>query len=198
MLVYVFSILRRPTSYQEDAVNLVDIPAGSLQARTHHLWLKQWLLLSAGDFEKGDFNTMTVGWGSLGTMWNKPFAQVVVRPTRHTYGFMERYDTFTLCSFPESRRPDLQLLGTASGRDGDKIAQTGLTPVAARSVAAPVFAEANLIIECRKIYFDDLCPDQFLAPEIEKSYPDKDYHRIYFGEILDARGDSDYRSTEES
>lgn len=179
-------------------MNLVDIPPANLTARTHHLWLKQWLLLTAGDFAEGEFNTMTVGWGSLGTMWNKPFAQVVVRPTRHTYGFMERYDTFTLCSFPESHRPDLQLLGTASGRDGDKIARTGLTPVAARSVAAPVFREANLIIECRKIYFDDLRPTQFLAPEIEKAYPDKDYHRVYFGEILEARGERGYRSDEGS
>jgi len=58
---------------------------------------------------------MTVAWGSLGTMWNLPFAQIVVRPTRHTFGFMERFDTFTLCAFPEPRRKALQLLGSTSG-----------------------------------------------------------------------------------
>ena len=158
----------------------------------HDIWAKQWLLLTVGDFEQGHFNTMTVGWGSFGTMWSKPFAQVVVRPTRYSYEFMEQYESFTLCAFPQEHRKALALLGSKSGRDGDKIREAGLTPAAASQVAAPAFDEAELVVECRKMYWDDLKPQQFLDPSIENNYPLKDYHRIYFGEILTMAGNSKY------
>ncbi len=170
------------------------IPFDELLVKTHHLWAKQWLLLTSGDFAEGRYNTMTVGWGSLGTMWGRPFAQVVVRPIRYTYQFMEEHDTFTLCAFPEDCRSALQLLGTKSGRDGDKIAEAGLTPIASTRRAAPGFAEAELIIECRNIYWDDLDPTRFLDPDIERHYPQKAYHRIYFGQIVAIWGERSYRA----
>ncbi len=154
------------------------------QVKTHARWAADWLLLTSGDFEKGHFNAMTVGWGSFGTMWSKPFAQVVVRPTRYTYEFMNTYKTFTLCGFPEEYNNALALLGSKSGRNGDKIAEAGLTPIPSSQVAAPGFEEADLIVECRTIYWDDLRPEHFLDPTIDNNYPLKDYHRIFFGEIL--------------
>jgi len=169
------------------------VPVYDFQTRVFHLWDKQWFLLTAGDFEAGRFNTMTVSWGAMGGLWGRPFVQVVVRPTRHTYGFMERYDTFTLCAFPEDYRDALNLLGTKSGRDGDKIAASGLTPVASTRVSAPSFAEAGLVIECRKIYWADLEPDHFLSSDIGSHYPIKDYHRVYYGEIVAVEGEDAYR-----
>jgi|YNPNPStandDraft_1061719.scaffolds.fasta_scaffold00270_10 flavin reductase (DIM6/NTAB) family NADH-FMN oxidoreductase RutF len=163
-----------------------------LVIRSHHLWARQWLLLAAGDFAAGHFNAMTVGWGMLGTLWGKPVAQVFVRPTRYTYEFMERYDSFTLCVFSEHYRQALNLLGSRSGRDGNKIAQSGLTPIAATLVAAPAFAEAELIIECRKIYWQDLDPAHFLDPGIASNYPIRDYHRCYIGEIVAISGTPAY------
>ena len=168
------------------------IPVEKFLITPHTRWADQWLLLTAGDFQKSHFNTMTAGWGSFGTMWKKPFAQVVVRPTRYTYEFMNTYDTFTLCGFPEQYKKALLLLGSKSGRDGNKIVEAGLTPIAASQVAAPGFAEANLLIECHKIYWDDLEPKQFLDPGIENEYPQKDYHRIYFGEIVAISGVKSY------
>lgn len=168
------------------------IPYDQLLVRSHHLWAKQWLLLTAGEFPEGRYNTMTVGWGSLGRMWGRPYAQVVVRPSRYTYGFMERYDSFTLCTFSEDYRRALNLLGTKSGRDGDKITEAGLTPIPSTRVAAPGFAEAELILECRKMYWDDMNPAHFLDPGIEANYPRKDYHRIYYGEILAIYGTNAY------
>jgi len=175
-------------------MDLLRIPIDDFQTRCHHLWDSRWLLLCAGDLASGDFNMMTVAWGSFGTMWHKPFAQVVVRPTRYTYEFTERHDTFTLCAFPEVCRPILKTLGTRSGRDMDKRRDSGLTPIASQQVAAPGFAEAELIVECRQIYWDDFEPDRFLDPVIDKSYPQRDYHRIYFGEILAVRGTAEYRA----
>ena len=150
------------------------------------------MLLTAGDFSKGHFNTMTVAWGSFGTMWGKPFAQVVVRPTRYTYEFMEQYDSFTLCAFAEEDRDVLNLLGSQSGRAGDKITAAGITPVPSRCVASPGFDEAELIIECIKTYYTDMNPDHFLDNDIMRHYQDQDYHRIYFGEIKTISGTSAY------
>jgi flavin reductase (DIM6/NTAB) family NADH-FMN oxidoreductase RutF len=172
----------------------IAVPWEELTARVHHLWEGQGLLLTAGDFREGSFNTMTVGWGSLGAMWNRPFAQVVVRPTRYTREFMERYDTFTLTAFPDRYRAALNLLGTRSGRDGDKIAASGLTAIASTKIAAPGFAEAELIIECRKIYSQDLDPARFFDPTIDANYPKKDYHRVYFGEVMAILGTERYRA----
>jgi len=169
------------------------IPPEELVISPSRLWLTKWLLLTAGDFKKGDFNAMTVGWGTFGAMWNRPMVDVVVRPVRHTYGFMEKYPDFTLTAFPEEHRDALKILGTKSGRDGDKIAETGLTPIASTTVAAPGFAEAELILECRTIYWHDFDPARFVEPAIDESYPDKDYHRSYFGEILAALGTDEWR-----
>jgi len=166
---------------------LKTIDTKDFTTRIHHLWNDQWLLLTAGDFASGHFNTMTVAWGSLGVMWNRPFAQVVVRPTRYTYEFMNQYDSFTLTAFPAAHKKALGLLGSQSGRDGDKIAESGLTPVAASQVAAPLFAEAELCIECKKMYHADMAEGTFLDKTLHSHYPDKDYHRIYFGEILAVR-----------
>lgn len=170
------------------------IAIDDLRIRCHHLWDSRWLLLTAGDLASEQFNLMTVAWGSFGTMWSRPFAQVVVRPTRHTFAFTERFDTFTLCAFPELCRPVLKLMGTRSGRDLDKIHDSGLTPLPSLAVAAPGFAEAELVVECRKIYWDDIRPGNFLEPDLERNYPDRDYHRIYFGEILAVRGTDEYRA----
>ena len=160
------------------------IPIDEFTVPIHALWNDQWFLLTCGDFAKGHYNTMTVAWGSLGIMWGKPFAQVVVRPVRYTYEFMEQYETFTLSAFPDKYRKTLSALGSTSGRDSDKIAASGLTPIASSLVAAPGFDEAELILECRKIYWQDMDPTHFLDPKIEDQYPQKDYHRTYFGEVL--------------
>jgi flavin reductase (DIM6/NTAB) family NADH-FMN oxidoreductase RutF len=172
----------------------IEIPPMNLALKPFRQWDKVWFALAAGDFSARKFNAMTVSWGSLGIMWNCPFAQIVVRPTRFTHRFTEAYDNFTLCAFPEQHRGALNILGSTSGRDGDKIALTGLTPVASQQVSSPAFAEAELILECRKIYADDFDPSRFLDPSIDKNYSEQDYHRVYFGQVLRIYGEEKYRS----
>jgi flavin reductase (DIM6/NTAB) family NADH-FMN oxidoreductase RutF len=168
------------------------ISVDDLSVCPHHLWNKQSLILTSGDFAAGDYNAMAVGWGSFGTMWDRPIAMVVVRPQRYTYQFIEKYDTFTLCTFPPEYRRAIDLIGTKSGRDGNKIAEAGLTPVEASTVAAPIFAEAELVVECRKIFRTVYEPSQFVDPSIDRNYLKKDYHRVYFGEILVVAGIESY------
>jgi flavin reductase (DIM6/NTAB) family NADH-FMN oxidoreductase RutF len=135
---------------------------------------------------------MTISWGALGTLWSKPFAFVAVRHSRYTYQFMQKYDTFTLTAFPDKYHQALSLLGNKSGRDGDKIAESGLTPEPATMVAAPTFEEAEIVIECQKMYANDLNPAHFLDEGMYRHYPNRDFHRIYYGEILFASGSDEY------
>ncbi|NLE83721.1 MAG: flavin reductase family protein [Chloroflexi bacterium] len=162
----------------------IQINPYELNVQPHHLFDRQTLLLAAGDFASGDFNEMTIGWGSIGTMWNRPFVEVVVRPTRFTYDYMEDYDDFTVSAFPSKYRRALTHLGSRSGRDGNKLAGTDLTAIASRVVSSPSFEQAELTIECRKIYSADIDPAKFIDPSIDTNYPNKDYHRVYFGEIV--------------
>lgn len=155
----------------------------------------RWMLLAAGDYHTVKYNAMTVSWGSFGNLWNLPFVQIFVRPTRYTMSFLESGADFTLSLFPADLRPALSLLGSRSGRDGDKIAASGLTPRASVHVAAPSFAEAELVLECKKMYSQDLDPSRFLDPLIESHYPEKDYHRVYFGQILGAWGGVEFGYT---
>lgn len=171
---------------------LQEIPSRNLVANPTSLWDENWFLLTSGNFTSGRYNTMTVSWGSLGTIWGKPFAMVVVRPSRYTFQFMEEFNTFTLSGFSNEYQTAMRLLGSKSGRSGDKITESGLTPVPASHVAAPAFAEAELIIECRKMYFQDFDPSHFLDPKIIEEYPKPDFHRMYFGEIIQITGIEKY------
>jgi flavin reductase (DIM6/NTAB) family NADH-FMN oxidoreductase RutF len=170
-----------------------DIPLEDFLVPVVHAWHRQWLLLAAGDLAAGDYNVMTVGWGGFGVMWNKPLAMIVVRPTRHTIRFTDAHPGFTLSAFPDEHRGKLSYCGSHSGRDGDKVKASGLTPIPSHVVAAPGFAEAELIVECRKTYWDDLEPSRFLDPSTESHYPKKDYHRMYFGEIVAVSGTPSWR-----
>jgi flavin reductase (DIM6/NTAB) family NADH-FMN oxidoreductase RutF len=142
---------------------------------------KDWMLVTAGTLEH--YNTMTASWGHMGIMWNLPIAIAWIRPQRYTFEFTEQYSHFTLSFFTREYRKALQFCGTKSGRDYDKAAETGLTPVATDK-GNVFFREARLVLECRKLYADNLKSENFIVPEVaSKHYPGKDFHRFYMGEI---------------
>ena len=178
-------------------MNLHVINPFEFSVSPHYLFDRQMVLLACGDFAKGEYNCMTIGWGLFGTMWSVPAALVVVRPSRFTYEFMERHDNFTLTAFPKTYKRDIVYLGRHSGRDEDKLSKTQLSAVAADLVSSPTFAEAELSVECKKIYFSDYKPEHFLAPFIHDQYDGGDYHRLYYGEILQIKGISKYQSAAE-
>lgn len=141
-----------------------------------------WMLITAGTPDS--YNTMTASWGGFGVIWNKNICWCVVRPQRYTYEFLEKSDSFTLSFFNEEYRSALSLCGAKSGREVDKAAVTGLTPISGQLAGTTEFSEARIVIECRKIYFQDIDPKNFLDPSIDGNYPQNDYHRMYIGEIV--------------
>ena len=142
---------------------------------------KDWMLIVTEDRKQGRVNAMTASWGCMGVLWNKNICVCFVRPQRHTYELAEESERFSIAFLGEDRRDALRLCGSKSGRDTDKLAETGLSTETADGV--PVIREAEINLICRKLYVDDLREDGFLQKELLKNYQNKDYHRIYVCEI---------------
>lgn len=141
----------------------------------------EWLLITAGSEEK--FNTMTASWGGVGVFWGKNAVTTYIRPQRYTKEFIDANDTFTIAFFDEKYRKALNICGTVSGRDVNKVEQAGLTPYVVDGTMA--FEEANMIIVCKKLYHGTMSPDNFEDKVNDaKWYPQKDYHTIYISEIV--------------
>lgn len=140
---------------------------------------KDWFLITAGN--KDSFNTMTASWGGMGILWNKPVVFAFVRPTRHTYLFTEENEYYTVSFFEEKYREALRICGTKSGKNVDKMELTKLTPIETEKQNV-YFNEAKLMMECKKLYFQDLDPKTFIDKDLLSHY-NNDYHRMYIGQI---------------
>lgn len=160
--------------------------------RVFDLFENQWALAAAGTPER--FNCCTLSWGGMGTLWSRSVLTVYVHPARYTHSFLTENEYFTVSFFPEDCRKALALLGARSGRDGDKLAASGLHSVPMGEGIG--FEEAELSFLCRK-----LCQLPFekaaLAPDIQNYYrnnprafpPDENGnwqpHWVFVGEILE-------------
>jgi len=146
----------------------------------------EWPLLTAGSKETG-FNTMTISWGHIGSLWGtgggKPTFVAYVRPQRYTFEFMNSNDMYTVSVLPAGNKEALAYLGRVSGRDEDKVAKAGLTPVFDQGTT--YFEEAKLVLVCRKLYQAPILEDGFIDKALMgKIYPEKDYHTMYIGEVM--------------
>ncbi len=139
-----------------------------------------WMLITAGDL--GKYNMMTASWGSLGVLWHKPVCFIFVRPSRYTYEFLKENPMFSLNFFDKSYRPELNFCGSKSGRDVDKMKEVKLTPEEANGTV--YFKESQLVMLCKKLYFHDIIPENFLHSIKDLVYKNGDYHRLYIGEIV--------------
>lgn len=140
-----------------------------------------WALVTSGSKEK--FNTMTVSWGGVGIMWGKPAAFTFIRPQRYTFGFTENNDFYTMSFFDEKYRKALQFCGSKSGRDYDKVKETGLTPVFTEN-GTPYFEEAKLVLVCKKMYAQFLNEESVTDADGVKKWYNDDYHKMYISEIV--------------
>ena len=146
----------------------------------------RWALATAGSIE--DYNTMTIAWGSMGTIWGpphqgKPILTIYVSPARYTYSYLEKNDYFTVSFFPEAYRKDLGILGSKSGRDGDKVVLTSLEPVSIENGVD--FKQAELTFVCRKLYSHQFEKNQ-VPPEVaDWIYNRMPPHTMFLGEVVD-------------
>lgn len=144
----------------------------------------EWMLITAS---RGDaVNTMTASWGGLGWLWNKPVAFIFVRPERYTHDFLEASNRLTLSFFAPEHKVALQLCGSRSGRDCDKIAAAHLTPQTLDS-GAVTFGEARLTLDCRQLFSTEMTEAAFLDRDVLSRWyndqPGGGLHTIYIAEI---------------
>lgn len=164
-----------------------------LLLRPVNAFAQHWFVLTAGDLSKQHYNAMTISWGAIGVLWNRPVIQVFVRPERYTFSFMEAYPTFTVSLFRPALRPALDILGTKSGRNCNKITESGLTVAPASQVAAPVFDEAELVIEARKCFAQVMRGDAIIDRSVvTENYAGGEIHRIFIGEIVAASATAEF------
>lgn len=161
------------------------IPVSELNINPCTAIAKEWMLITAGNAERG-YNTMTASWGHIGSIWGHggglPTSVIFVRPQRYTKEFVDREAYYTLCFFGPEYKKALGYLGSHSGRDEDKVTASGLTPVFLEGTTA--FAEASLVMVCRKLYRAPLVEEGFLDRQVlEDCYPSRDLHDMYIGEI---------------
>lgn len=148
----------------------------------------EWMILAAGTKENG-YNAMTCSWGHMGAIWQSggglPSVVVYVRPSRYTKEFVDREEFFTVSFFDKKYKKDMAYIGTHSGRDEDKIAKVGFTPVFTDE--STYFEEADMVFICRKLYQAPIKEEGFVRQEtVDECYPKRDFHEMYIGEIVKA------------
>ncbi len=137
--------------------------------------------LSVGSKERS--NTMTIGWSMTGICWRRPILMVAVRNSRYTYEIMEEALDFCVSMPSGDLKDEVFYCATKSGRDVDKLKECGLSHAAGQKVESPIIDTAGLHIECRIVYKSAMDPD-ILVPDYHSLYPQKDFHTLYYGEIL--------------
>lgn len=157
------------------------IKPGEIQDNIFKLIAKDYMLITAGTLDA--YNTMTANWGTLGYLWNRNIAICFVRQHRYTYEFIEASDVFTLSFFDKSYKKMLDYCGTKSGRDVNKAAECNLTPVTS-PFKSVFFNQARLVLECKKVYRQEIKEENMLEKGILDFYPKRDFHTMYIGEIV--------------
>ena len=129
------------------------------------------------------FNSMVIGWGHLGVIWNLPTFTAYVRQSRYTQDFMDKNEYFTVSFYPEDCRKTLGVLGSRSGREMDKMHGSGLTPVAAGPSMS--FAEAECTLVCKKLFMQPLETARIPAEIAQAFYQADAPHDMYIGEVVE-------------
>ena len=136
----------------------------------------------------GKVNTMMIGWGTVGRIWNRPAFIAYVRTTRFTREMLDKNPEFTV-NVPVNSydKEALRVLGTLSGRDLDKIKELGLTLVEPEVISVPGIKEYPLTLECRVLYRQEQEADK-LPEDIRGQFysVETEDHVVYYGEIAAA------------
>jgi len=157
-----------------------EISADKITENPFELIGKDWALVTSGDKEKS--NTMTISWGGVGIMWGKNVAFTFIRPQRYTYEFIEKGDYYSMSFFDEEYRDALKFCGSKSGRDYDKVKETGLTTAFTEN-GVPYFEEAKLVLICKKMYAQNLNEESIIDTEAVSKWYNNDFHKMYVSEI---------------
>ncbi len=108
-------------------------------------------------------NIITVAWA--GTICSDPaMVSVSIRKERYSHEIIESTGEFVINLVTEELTYATDYCGVKSGRDIDKFAETGLSPVSIEGVSAPAIAESPLSLACKVKQIKELgSHDMFIA-----------------------------------
>jgi flavin reductase (DIM6/NTAB) family NADH-FMN oxidoreductase RutF len=133
-------------------------------------------------------NSMVIGWGHIGRIWERPVFVAYVRISRYTRELLDANPEFTVnVPIHGFTRKAFEICGSKSGRDTDKIKESNLTLVEPEVISVPAIKEYPITLECRVIYREE--QDCMKLPEDirERFYgAEVDEHVSYYGEIVAA------------
>ena len=133
-------------------------------------------------------NSMVIGWGHMGRLWNRPVFTAYVRTSRYSLELLDQNPEFTINVPTKGQNTKaLKICGSLSGRDMDKISEAGLTLVPAEVVSVPAILEFPLTLECRVLYRQQQDATA-LPPEIRQQFYEADTaeHVVFNAEIVAA------------
>lgn len=146
------------------------------------------LLLAAGGPDKPT-NAMAIGWGALGIVLGRPMWAVLVRPSRFTYQLIEETGNFTVNVPGKDLTEAVAYCGSHSGRDENKLAKLGLSVSIGQEVSSGIIEACPINYECQVVGKFDIVPEMLAEAVKSECYPQGDYHRVYFGQVLAAYAD---------
>ena len=147
---------------------------------------KELALLTAGT--ANNFNSLTIMYGAIGMIWSKNVYFAFIKPERYTWEFVKNNDYFTVAYFPKEYNGIHKIFGYKSGRDTDKVKETGLTPEFLEHGIS--FNEASEIFVCKKIYMKQMDRNEEPA-DVVAMYNDPnniiygESHYMIIGEIVE-------------
>jgi len=107
------------------------------------------VLVSCGHGEQA--NVITIAWTGI-LCSSPPQVGIGVRPDRHSHGLIRETGEFVVNVPGEELLGEVEYCGFISGREVDKFAARGLTPVPGSEVQTPIIAECPINIECRLVH----------------------------------------------
>lgn len=131
-------------------------------------------------------NVMSIGWITMGIVWGKPIAVVLVRPSRYSYHLLEEHPVFTVNLPGFSMQREVEICGTYSGRDIDKFERCGFTPQYLGASSIPVIKECRASLICSVVQRTRVEPTTFRESIVAEFYPRDDFHFVYFGLVEEA------------
>jgi len=132
-------------------------------------------------------NIMSSHWGTVGTLWNRDVFVLPIRKSKMTHAIIDETKSFAISVPIKDMRNQIFLCDHLSGFDANKFEKLHLHPARARKIPAYTVAECGLFFECKVIYWaDDMSPSQVDPELMREMYDGKDFHTLYFGQIIDA------------
>lgn len=149
--------------------------------KSFEIFHEDWPLVTAGTLD--NYNTMTIGWGGVGTLWRKPVVSIYVKPIRYTHSFLENNDYFTVSFFDKQYREELAFLGENSGKYINKVEKVRFEPVAVGE--SVTFKQAKTTLLCKKIYRQDLDISAIPDDVVDTYYTEEAPHTVFVGEVIE-------------